>query len=886
MSLGQDSLQQRLLRQFLWVGLLPLLAATTVAVLLLVPALLAQGEARNLELATAVRDQVQQQLASRQRAALLVAGEIGAGRVAQAAVPDTLRALVDHDSLLLAAYLTDSLGVVEQVALPQGSGLNAVDMIGLDQSAQPHFGAARRSGQPVWSQTYLSLLTGRITAVLVVPAGSHMLMVELALDSLSHSLADIGRAADTRPIVIDHAGRVIGHPDASLALQQENLRNLDPVRRAIDGNPGSARLTVGGVDYLTQALPVLPVGWTILVMQPTRAVLGPLIGLGVLLGSALLLTVLAAVWVSWLLARRSGREVARLADGTAAALRTGEQAPALEFEIAEFRAVWARLRTLFAELHQRDRQTDSARRDLQAVLDAATEVAIIATDTRGIVTVFSIGAQKMLLLNAATVVGQHTPALWHDADEVRRRSDELSRQFGQHIHGFEVFVHLARHAGYEVRDWVFIRSDGVRLDVSLAVTAMRNAEGDITGFLGVAIDVSQRRRSAELDVARRIAEAASQAKTEFLSRMSHELRTPLNAVLGYAQLMELSADEPPTAAQHKHLVQIQRSGWHLVQLIDDVLDLARIESGQLRVSLEPVDPVQAVARALEIAEPQMRKLGIHFSLAWLDGHDGRHLVPVMADMTRLTQVLVNLLSNAAKYNRPGGSVRLECEALPQQRSLAFRVIDTGLGMDEEQLAQLYQPFNRLGREADAIEGTGIGLVITRRLLEQMHGSISVSSTAGEGSVFTVLLPQQPRGPVELATEPAPLPLLHQPGPRGLVLYIEDNAVNAKLMREIMRQRPAIELVEAGTASEGLALARQRRPDLVLLDMHLPDADGFAVLKQLADEPACAGIPVVAISADATRSQMASALDRGVRAYLTKPIKVVEVLQAVDGALGG
>jgi signal transduction histidine kinase/CheY-like chemotaxis protein len=488
----------------------------------------------------------------------------------------------------------------------------------------------------------------------------------------------------------------------------------------------------------------------------------------------------------------------------------------------------------------------------------------------------------MLMRSALDVVGRLSPAAWHDPQEVAARGEELSRLLGRPITGFEIFVCRAREAGYEVRDWTFVRSDGQRLAVSLAVTAMRSADGQLSGFLGVAMDISQRRRADELEVARRSAEVANQAKSAFLSRMSHELRTPLNAVLGYAQLIEASADEPPSGNQRRHLEQIQRSGWHLVRLIDDVLDLARIEAGTLRMAIAAVDVRQAVARAVEIVQPQLDQLGVALTLHGLDGVGTLALPPVQADPTRLTQVLVNLLSNAAKYNRSGGRVRLE-SVLTDDDGVALRVVDDGLGMTAAQLAQLFEPFNRLGREGGAIEGTGIGLVITRHLVELMHGRLDVASTPDRGSTFAVWLPAHRAAPQpppqDIAAPRAPLAAA-----AARVLYIEDNEVNATLMRELLRQRPAIELLVAGSVGEGLAIARSQHLDLLLLDMHLPDGHGHQVIDALAADPGLRQLPIVVVSADATLAQVGNALERGVAAYLTKPIDVAETLTTIDRLL--
>ena len=877
----RSSLRQRLQRQFAALALLPLFAVMAVALLVLLPALLKQGDERNFELATAIRDQVSQQLAARQRLALDVADDLARGALRPPEIRAKLRNLIGNDPLLLAAYVTDEAGTVEQVSLREGSGFKASDLVGLDQSSQPHFRAARASGQPVWSETFLSLLSGRITAVLVVPGAHRTLMVELALDGLSVSLAEIGRKSGTRAIILDRLGRVIGHPEPRVAQQQQSLFHLPLVRQAIQGKAGTERINSEGIDQLAHALPIPPLGWSVLVMQPTRTVLAPLITLGLLLAA----TVVVAVGLALLLARtfalRSGREVERLAHAAdAAAFDSNALAQATDFRITEFDVLWNRLRRLFGDLHERDRQTDAARRDLQAVLDAATEVAIVVTDTQGLVKVFSQGAQKMLGHQMDDVVARLTPDRWHLAAELTRRAEELTRQLGHPIEGFEVLACHARHAGYEVRDWTLVRADGSPVEVSQAVTAMRAADGSLRGFLCVALDVSQRRRAAEAELARRAAEAASQAKTEFLSRMSHELRTPMNAVLGYAQLMEMSTQEPPTPNQRRQLQQVQRSGWHLVQLIDDVLDMARVESGHMQLTIEAVDIGPLVERAREIVAPLMRSGGVAFSF---DTGVGSAAVPLLADSTRLVQVLVNLLSNAAKYNRPGGQVWLRCEPSGDD-AVDLTVRDDGIGMDRSQLDQLFQPFNRLGRETSAVPGTGIGLVISRRLVELMGGTIQVDSEVGVGTTVTVRL--RTAAPSADAAAMLPSAPAAQPvSPRGCVLYIEDNVVNATLMREMLRQRPAVKLLQASTLAEGLELAVERRPDLILLDLHLPDAQGSEALDRILAHPRTRDTPVVIVSADATGSRLDQMIERGATAYLTKPVSVVQMLATIDGLLG-
>ena len=874
------SLGTRLRGQFLLLGVLPVVAVFAAASALLVPVLVNQAEARNRELAQAVGEQVQLQLDLRLRAAGMLADLLRDDPPSPAALRRSLEGMLQRDLFLQAAYVTDESGRVVEAALSPQSGRFAADALGQDLSRRPYFADARRGQDPVWSDTFLSTLTGQVTVSLALPVGERTILFELSLSALSKSMADLAQSGASQVIIVDRAGRVIAHPDPRQALQQESLSRLPLVRAALAGTAGSARTEHDGAEQLSHALPVAPIGWAVVVSQPVAAVMSPVLRLGGAVLGVLLGTVLLAVFVGWRLARRTGNEVAQLADGAQRAVDAGGIPPDMNFSSAEFNAVWTRLRDLFQQLHQRDVQTRTAQQDLQAVLDAATQVAIIAIDLAGSVTVFNIGAQRMLGWRAGEVVGRLTPMAWHDEGEVAARANALSRKNGLAIAGVEALVAEARHSGYEVRDWVFIHRDGRRLDVSVAVTAMRSPEGELKGFLAVALDITERRQAAALDVARRTAELANQAKSDFLSKMSHELRTPLNAILGFAQLIEADRDPPPTSRQHAGVQQIQRAGWHLVRLIDDVLDLARIESGRLAVNIAPVNMGPLLQQVEQMVQSPMR---LHDVTLTVVGGDPEAAAPqALADPTRLIQVLVNLLNNAAKYNRPQGRVRLECRA--EGHSVVLTVSDTGVGMSAEQIAHLYEPFNRLGQERGAVEGTGIGLVITRHLVEMMHGQIDVQSQPTVGSTFVVTLPAvvdlRPTARVDRA-EGVPgttLPVV------GRVVYIEDNEVNAQLMRAILRQRPQIDLQIHELAASALQALRDQPPDLILLDMHLPDASGEEVLAALQADPRLCRIPVVAVSADATRARIDAVLQRGVQAYLTKPLLLADVLDVIDRML--
>ncbi|MGA0610359.1 CHASE domain-containing protein [Caldimonas sp. KR1-144] len=424
-----------------------------------------------------------------------------------------------------------------------------------------------------------------------------------------------------------------------------------------------------------------------------------------------------------------------------------------------------------------------------------------------------------------------------------------------------------------------LRPDGAPFWVEATVTPLR-ADGEPARLVAVIEDISEHLRLEAAERDRDRAEAANRAKDEFLSRMSHELRTPLNAMLGFAQLLGMDRQQPLGARQADWVSQIQHAGWHLLEMINEVLDLSRIESGTLALRIEPQPISPLLDAVLSMVEVQARARDISLMQRASFGNDAR----VLGDATRLRQVLLNLLSNAIKYNREGGSVLLSARVREEsglgRPALEVAVSDTGLGLTDSQLAHLFEPFNRLGREGSGTEGTGIGLVISKLLVERMGGTLGVSSEAGRGSTFTVLLPLAERGDDErAATEPAALaePDYHA----RHVLYIEDNEVNIEIMRGMLAQRPQVKLDIARTGLDGLAAVRTAPPDLVLLDINLPDIDGLTLLTHLQSDPGTATIPVVIVSADAMPAQIAKALAAGARHYLTKPVAAPTLLGVID-----
>ena len=391
---------------------------------------------------------------------------------------------------------------------------------------------------------------------------------------------------------------------------------------------------------------------------------------------------------------------------------------------------------------------------------------------------------------------------------------------------------------------------------------------------------------------RQAAETANNAKSDFLSRMSHELRTPLNAVLGFAQVMGMDQRDPLSAGQRQRIEQIQQAGWHLLDLIDDVLDISRIDSGTLRLQAQPLHIRDELSAAAHMLQGEADQAGVRLILpAELPLQWGVH-----ADAGRLRQILSNLLSNAIVYNHRGGEVSVAVDHIVRDDTpmLRIAVCDTGMGLSEAQLSQLFQPFNRLGREHGPTSGTGIGLAISRHLAQLMGGSLTASGRPGEGATFTLCLPAKDLSPPTTAnahaTTPAPnaaspvAPDAPAPRPRH-VLYVEDNLANSELVRSALAARPWISVSVAPTTEEGLSVLHNRlrgsRPDLILLDVHLPDASGIELLSLIKSNPDTAAIPVIMISADAMPEQIDAALAKGASCYLTKPVQLPELLRQVD-----
>jgi len=518
---------------------------------------------------------------------------------------------------------------------------------------------------------------------------------------------------------------------------------------------------------------------------------------------------------------------------------------------------------------------------LQNAILTSANFSIIATDEKGIIQLFNVGAERMLGYMAAEVVNKISPSDIHDPQEVRVRAEALSLELATPITpGFEALAFKASRGIEDIYELTYIRKDGGRFPALISITALRNDYGDIIGYLLIGTDNSVRKQvELELNNAMAVAEKANLAKSDFLSSMSHELRTPLSAILGFAQLIE-SGSPLPTPSQKRSIEQILKAGWYLLELINEILDLSQIESGKLPLSLEPISLNEVVRECQAMIEPQAQKSGIRMTFP-------RFEIPhfVKADRTRVKQVLINLLSNAIKYNKVGGSVVVDyIESTPGRIRICVK--DTGEGLSPDKLMQLFQPFNRLGKEAGVEEGTGIGLMVSKRLVELMKGEIGVESTIGVGSVFWIDLNLTAEPRRAAAAKPTAIAQAQVQAGAQLrtLLYVEDNPANLMLVEDLIARRPDIRLLSATDGNGGIRIARASRPDMILMDINLPGISGIQALKILRADPATAHIPVVALSANAIPRDIEKGLAAGFFRYLTKPIKVNEFMDTLDEAL--
>ena len=534
---------------------------------------------------------------------------------------------------------------------------------------------------------------------------------------------------------------------------------------------------------------------------------------------------------------------------------------------AAFNEMAEQVRSVQSELEARVEQRTASLAQAEArtkeILRTAND-AFVGMDAAGRIVNWNTQAEKIFGWSSEQAIGRALAEVIIPEDRTAERR-ELERQVRISEGG-------PLNRRFEVESW---RRNGDQFPVEITIWA--SGTGDDQAFHAFVRDITDRKRAEKaVSDAKTEAERASQAKNEFLSRMSHDLRTPLNAILGFAQLLEMDR-LPPEQLESVQL--ILKGGKHLLELINEVLDISRIEAGQLSLSAEPVDVRDVVHHAVDLIAPLAGSKNIAVEVADLPG-DGW---TVVADRQRLTQVLLNLLSNAIKYNRVSGRVTIAFEEAPDGR-LRIKVHDTGAGIPPEKLARLFRPFERLGAETTAIEGTGLGLALSRGLAAAMGGSLGVASEVDRGSTFWVELQRAAPADPLLADAPSRLDMSDTSRVDGTVLYVEDNLANVRLMERVFERRPNVALVHAATGASAIATAIAIRPQVVFLDLHLPDMDGAEVLRRLQENRELRTVPVVVLSADATPDQARRLKASGAKAYLTKPLDLSVVLQMLDDLL--
>ncbi len=533
------------------------------------------------------------------------------------------------------------------------------------------------------------------------------------------------------------------------------------------------------------------------------------------------------------------------------------------------------LRKLNAELENRvlERTSEVHEREarLHAVLNTAAD-GIITIDKVGTVQSYNPAAEDIFGFTAGEVIGNNIKMLM--PEHIASHHDGYLSKYAE--------TKEAHVIGYG-RTVTGQRKNGVTFPLDLAVSETL-LEGKVL-YTGIVRDVTARVESeTQLKLAKEQAETANQAKSEFLSAMSHDLRTPLNAILGFTQLLETDPVEPLSEEQIASTGQIIKAGNHLLALINEILELAKIESGNIKLSIEAVDIKQLLNQSADLIRPMAAKRDIAVSFEFDDTSPDS----ILGDLTRTRQVLINILSNAVKYNREGGSITIILKSSPEGRGL-IGITDTGPGIAPDAIDGLFEPFNRLDAEDTEIEGTGIGLTITKELVERMDGTIRVDSMVGEGSTFWVEMPLVDQNDAAVSSQhvatddDTDAAALFQGG-EGVdvitILYIEDNAANLSLMEEAMSRHRGIKLLMASSGREGISLARTHQPDGIVLDINMAGMDGFDVLGILKNHDKTKDIPVLALSANALEQDVRKGLKAGFVDYLTKPVDIPKLLQSL------
>jgi PAS domain S-box-containing protein len=499
---------------------------------------------------------------------------------------------------------------------------------------------------------------------------------------------------------------------------------------------------------------------------------------------------------------------------------------------------------------------------------------VVVMDSSGRILRFNKACEKATGFSFDEVKGR---SLWEMRIIPEEQVAVVQQVFSQ-LEGQQVFFQLNGNHQPSTYENEWLTKTGERRLIAWSNATLRDRDGTKL-VIGTGIDITDRKQTEiALIRAKEIAETANHAKSEFLSRMSHELRTPLNAILGFSQLLESDTDHPLAADQLGDVQEILKAGYHLLNLVNEVLDLARIESGNMRCNLAPLLLVDMVKNSMHVIvkQAQQQNITIISQLAACSE------AFVMADSTRLHQVLINLLSNAVKYNRPDGSIVLACEDFDS--SIRLSITDTGKGIDPSKLSALFVPFERLGAEFTEVNGTGIGLALSMQLMELMGGSIGATSTPGQGSTFWIELPKAPQ-PIQ---DEAAAAAATQESPADIgkikILYVEDNPANLKLVNVILSRFSDFALFPAQNAESGFELVKQHKPDVILMDINLPGLNGYQALDWLRANEETRTVPVIAVTADAMPYDVERGMNAGFDAYVTKPIDMNLLLAAIISAL--